>query len=200
MTIEGTQGQQAPVDAIHEEKMAANVNTTPAKAPEVVRSEEEILSELQTAVSAKDFAKVKALSTELAKQQKAVEDVAKEQAKARIGDITAKVKAELDKTAAKLLKYLPEADVAVMSGIWYVNDFGESLTSCRVTKTAPKSTGGSGGGKSFAISTNDLLSEFGDVVMVAETGQTYRQAHEASTDGNSRYKVRTKLLKLKGLA
>ena len=176
--------------------MAEEVKTTTvAVAP---KTEQQLLDELGKAYAKKDFAEVRKIASELAKFQKETEKAEEAAKEAALVKMTAEVKAVLDKALAPLIasKRLDKAD-----GVWYANDFGEKLTSCRLSKGKATHKGGGGGGKKFDVSTDDLLKQFGGSPFKVEgkdTAQTIKAAYDSNTDGNFRYKIRTQLLKLAG--
>ena len=96
---------------------------------------------------------------------------------------------------------VPDNVIGLMDGVWFSFDFGESVAACRLTKTAPHKAvaNSSGGGKKYAIKTSELLTKHGDDISAAD-GKTYRQLYDATTDGNQRYNIRVKLLKLADVA
>ena len=157
------------------------------------KTEAELMAELDAHMKKGDIKAVIATAKELSKIQKEREQTELEAKQKVLADVTEKVKLAISK-ALKPLVDAKELDLA--DGIWYTNDFGEKLTTCRLMKSAPKKSGGTGGGtgKKFAISTNDLLAKYGDQEF--KDGQTFAQAFESNTDGNFRYGIRQKLLKL----
>lgn len=176
--------------------------TAPAEAPvapEKVDTIESLQVELKQAVTAKEvnWKLVSGISEKLDKMTKALANSKREATLKALEAVTAQVKAAIEKAVEPFMDKLTEAD-----GIWYSNDFGDALTGCRLMKSAAKKASGGGGGggagKSFDISTEQLLKNHGGKMM-GESGQTYQEAHDESTDGNKRYNVRKKLLKEEGL-
>jgi len=168
-----------------------------AEAVAVAPTEADLMKQLDTAMKSGDFKAVAKVANEVAKLQKTQEQAEQEAKLAILATITEKVKIII----AKALKPIVDSgDLDQADGIWYSNDFGEKLITCRLVKTAPKKAGGGGGGggggKRFAISSNDLLDKFGD--QEHKDGISLRQAYESNTDGNFRYAIRQKLLKLGG--
>lgn len=163
-------------------------------ADEPIKTQEELLAEMDAALKSGDWKAVSRVSSQIAKVVKTQESAEKEAKLAAIAGLTEKVKKAIDKAIATI-EFPEEAD-----GVWYSNDFGEALATCRLVKGAARRTGGGGGGKKFSITTNELLERHGDKVI--ETGDleghTYRSVYEGNTEGNSRYKIRMKLLKLDG--
>lgn len=167
---------------------------------EVVLSKDELLAEMKKAVDAGDYKAVSKISSKIAKAQVAEEKVAKDAKLAVIKGVTEVVKAKLDTAVTKIVDGLDKEVLEAMDGVWYVNDFTENLTTCRLVKGAVrKGGGGGGGGKKFSITTKDLLDKHGAEAM-GDSGQSFQEAYDGDTDGNSRYKVRMKLLKAEGLS
>lgn len=162
------------------------------------KTEAQLMEEMNVAVKSGDYKSVAKVAQELVKFQKAKE-VAEHDAKVKALEvITVEVKAAIDKVLAKLVDAgkLDQAD-----GIWYTNDFGEKLTTCRLMKiTVKKSTGATGGGgagKKFAVTTTELMEKYGQEVY--KDNQTFAAAWEANTDKNWRYAIREALLKKAGV-
>ena len=167
--------------------------------PEKVLTKDELLAEMKTAMDTGDFKAVSKISSKIAKAQAVDEKAEKEAKQAVVAGVTEQVKTKLDGVIAKVVKDLDEDVLEAMDGVWYVNDFAESLTSCRLVKGAARKGGGGGGGKKFSITTKDLLEAHGAEQM-GDSGQTFQEAYDADTNGNARYKVRMKLLKAHGLS
>ena len=162
----------------------------------IVVSEESLMTQLDTALKAKDFKAVAKASGELVKFQKAREAVELEAKQKALEAITVEVKNAIQKAIKPMVdaKKLDDAD-----GVWFVNDFGEALVTCRLMKSQARKAkatggGGNGGGGKFAVSTNDLLEKFGS--QEYKDGATFAEAYEADTDKNKRFAIRSKLLKL----
>jgi len=175
-----------------EEVAAATVQPEPVKPV----SEAELMMQLDAALKSKDFKVVAKVSNEIAKFQKTKEQAEQAAKEAALAAVTDKVKKAIQAALKPLVdaKELDEAD-----GVWFTQDFGERLVTCRLTKTAAKkaSTGGGGVGKKFDVNTNDLLAKFGDRPY-KESGMTIQAAWESNTDKNFRYAIRQTLLKLNG--
>jgi hypothetical protein len=160
------------------------------------KTETELMADMQKAVKSGDYKMVAKVASELVKFQKEKEQRELEAKQKVLADKTIKVKAKLDKAVEAMIATgeLDQAD-----GIWYANDFGEKLVSCRLIKTAPRAagkTGGGGGGKKFSVSTTELLEKFGKDEY--KDGQTFQAAWDANTDKNWRYAIREALLKKNG--
>ena len=163
-----------------------------------VVSEQSLMTQLDAALKAKDFKAVAKASGELVKFQKAREAVELDAKQKALEAITIEVKNAIQKAIKPFVdaKKLDAAD-----GVWFVNDFGEALVTCRLTKSAPRKAkaaggGGNGGGGKFAVSTNDLLARYGDEEY--KDGVSFAEAYEADTDKNKRFAIRSKLLKMGG--
>jgi len=168
-------------------------------APEKVQTKAELLAEMKVATDAGDWKAVSKISAKIAKVVATEEKAEKDAKLAVIATTTEIFKKAMDKTVATLIKDVDPELLKVMDGVWYVNDFGEKLTTCRLVKGAVRKAGGGGGGKKFSISTTELLSKHGSEMM-GDSGKTFQEAYDADTGGNSRYKVRMKLLKADGLS
>ena len=167
------------------------------KEQEKTKTEQELMHEMQAAVKSGDYKAVAKVASELVKFQKSKEQAELEAKQKVLADKTEKVKSAIQKALAKMVESgeLDQAD-----GIWYSNDFGEKLVSCRLLKTQPRAKGtggGGGGGKKFAVSTNELLEKFGE--QEYKDGQTFKAAWESNTDKNWRYAIREALLKKSGM-
>lgn len=166
---------------------------------EVVKTQEQLQADIKQAVDAGNWADVKRISGEIAKLVKVEEKTERDVKLAAVAELTETVKSELDKLVTKLIdKY---AEMLSVDGVWYSKDFGDQGSSCRLLKSQPKArTGGGGGaGKKFSITTNELLDKFGDQLN-GDSGQSFKEAYEATTDGNKRYNIRMKLLKLANIS
>lgn len=156
------------------------------------------------AVKAKNWKLAASKAAEVAKLQ-AVNEAAELAIKRNaLVAITDEVKAAIDKAVQP---FIDDERLDIADGIWYVKDFAEQLTTCRLMKSEPrKSTGAGGKGKKFDVSISTLLNEFGSKPcemknkegVLTHSGQSYQQAYDSDKDGNFRYKIRTALLKLSG--
>lgn len=163
------------------------------------KDEATLMQEMNQAVASGDYKAVAKVAQELVKFQKAKEQAELEARQKVLAEKTELVKSTIQKALAKLVESgeLDEAD-----GIWYSNDFGEKLVTCRLMKTAAKTRtggggGGGGGGKKFSVSTSELLEKFGSDEY--KDGMSYQQAWESNTDKNWRYAIRESLLKKAGV-
>lgn len=179
------------------EEHAAAAQPVAVAEPPKQASESELMAQLDAALKSKDFKVVAKVSNEIAKFQKTKEQAELEAKQTALAAVTDEVK----KVITAALKPLVEAKkLDSADGVWFTQDFGEKIVTCRLTKTAARkaSTGGGGGvGKKFDVNTNDLLAKFGDQPY-KETGMTIQEAFDSNTDKNYRYAVRQTLLKLNG--
>lgn len=163
-----------------------------------VKTEAELMTELQSALKSGDFKVVAKVSTEIAKVQKAKEATELEAKQKLLADLSLKVKGIIDKAISRMIE-AGELDAA--DGIWYVKDFGEKLVTCRLMKSQIKTrTTGGGTGKRFnfnsveAVTVGKYASE-----PYKDTGKTFKEAWESNTDKNWRYAIRQEVLKKEGL-
>lgn len=167
---------------------------------EVVKTKDQLLAEMKTATDAMDWKAVSKVSSQIAKVVAAKEKEEKELRLAVLVEVEENIKTAIGKAVQRVIDALDTPTLELMDGVWYSHDFGEKLTACRLTKgAARKAGGGGGGGKKFSITTKELLDNHGTKLM-GDTGKTFQQAYDEDTGGNSRYKVRMKLLKLEGLS
>ena len=164
-----------------------------------VKTKDQLLAELDKAMKSGEWKQISKISSEIAKVQAGAEKAAKDANQAALVGITEQIKGILDKAVAKFIDTVDGELLGVMDGVWYAQDFGENLTSCRVSKGAARKSGGGGGGTKFNVSTSELLSRHGSEMM-GDSGKTFQQAYDEDTGGNARYKVRMKLLKAEGLS
>lgn len=166
---------------------------------EVILSKDDLLAQMKEATDAGDWKAMSKISSKVAKIV-ATEDKAEKDVQLKIlEDTTVHIKSTLDKVVNKIVDGLDKEVLDAMSGVWYVNDFGEALTTCRLVKGAARKGGGGGGGKKFSISTKELLDKHGAEQM-GDSGMTFQEAYDSDTGGNARYKVRMKLLKAEGVS
>jgi len=107
------------------------------------KTEQQLMQEMQAAVKSGDYKSVAKVAGELVKFQKAKEQLELEAKQKVLETKTLAVKAAITKALDRLISSgeLDQAD-----GIWYANDFGEKLVSCRLSKVAAKAKSGGGGG------------------------------------------------------
>ncbi len=179
-------------DNMADEQETADV-AEEAPAPEP--TEAELMAELQKALDSKDYKTVAAVSRKIDSTVKAKEKAEQAEKIAALDAIKDKVVAAIAKAVKPIVD---SGDLDVADGIWYSNDFGEAAPVIRLTKSAPRATrSGTGGGKKFDVSTDDMLAKHGQEEY--KDGLTFQQAYESSTDKNWRYAIRQKLLKLEGV-
>lgn len=165
---------------------------------EKVYTLEELAGQLNDAIAKGEYANVSKIARSIAKLQ-ATKDKAEAEAKTNaVMAICETAKKKIDGLIQKLIDSGDLANEAV-DGVWYSNDFGETHSSCRLLRKAARTSTGGGGGKKFEDKTSDLLAKFGDQPMKEGEAETCQEAYDASTDGNSRYRVRRRLLKLAGV-
>lgn len=176
-------------------------------ADEVVKTKDELLAEMKVATDAGDWKAVSRVSSQIAKAVAGEEKAEKDAKQLALAGITEDIKKTLDKAIGKFIDVLDPATLEAMDGVWYSQDFGEKLTTCRIVKGAVRKSGGGGGGKKFSITTNELLGKHGGVAVpegirpkfTDYIGRTWKETYDADTGGNFRYQVREELLKLEGL-
>ncbi len=185
------------VDKVNEKTDVVEAEAVAPPEPVKELTEDELMAELKKALDSKDFKAVAAASRKLDSAVKTKEKAELEVKRAALDAITDEVKGAISK-AVKALVDSGKLDAA--DGIWYSYDFGEQAPTVRLMKSAPRATrtGGGGGGKKFDVSTDEMLGRHGSEQY--KDGITFQQAYESSTDKNSRYAIRMKLLKLEGVA
>lgn len=162
-----------------------------------VKTKDQLLADLQTAMDKGEWKTISSISSQISKLVKGEETAERDAKLVALKDITLKVM----KTIEKAVKpFIDAGELDIADGVWFSNDFGEKLTDCRLVKSQAKvKTGGGGGGKKFDIKTSELLEKHGSE-MVGDTGKTFQQAYDANTDGNYRYGLRNKMLKLANMS
>lgn len=175
----------------------------------VEMTEDEIQAQMTKAVADGDWGTVKKLAAELDKLEKAKVATAKAELQAKLEKVTDKVKKTIDKAIQPLVD-AGELDGA--DGIWYAYDFGDKLSSCRITKKQARAAGASAGKSSYVSDprkSSDMLETVGGEVMFAEdtvvtidkaehtmpAGTTLKEAYDYSTNGGWRNRVRMAILK-----
>lgn len=167
---------------------------------EVVKTVGELYAELETAMEAKDMKAVRTLSSAIDKAEKVEVQAVKDAKQQVVAKVTDDMKAAIDKVVQKVIDGLESDILEAMDGVWYSNDFGDKLSTCKLVKGAVRKAGtGGGGGKKFSVTTNELLEKYGDQPN-GDSGVTLNEAYEATTDGNKRYNIRMKLLKIAGIS
>ena len=159
-------------------------------------SEAELMAQMNAAVKSGDYKAVAKVAQELVKFQKSKEAAELEAKQAVLAKFTEQVKLAIEKA---IKPFIDSRQLDLADGVWFAQDFGEKLTTCKLMKSQAKAarTGGTGGGgKKFSVSTSELLDKFGDAEY--KEGQTFKAAWEANTDKNWRYAIREALLKKNG--
>ena len=182
------------------------VSQEPA-APQVIEPTAEQKQQLAEALANGDYKTVTAISKAIAAEQGKAEKAKREEAKKQdeekrklLEDTTTLVKADLIEHIRMLIDTVPNMDKAdLVSFKWVIADDPETAE-CKLFKAASRPAGkreGGGGGKKYGVDTKDLLEKYGDDEY--KDGQTFKQAWEADSSGNARYKVRVALLKKDGV-
>lgn len=154
---------------------------------------EGLVEQMQAAITASDYKAVAKLAKDIASMQAADEKATDERRQNRLKDLTSKVLSAIEKVVEKMSAELAEAKV---DGVWFVHDNIDSEVDCRLIKRKAR-VATAGGGKRYAISTTDLLASYGQTD--SGNGITFQQLWDASTDKNSRYQLRVKMIKLAGI-
>ncbi len=176
-----------------------------------VMTEDQIKLQMTDAVGKGDWSLVKKLAAELDKLSKAQAASAKAELLKMLAEKTLLIKETIDKAIAK---YIDNGALDGADGVWYVKDFGEVSSSCRLTKAAKKTGEGGGSASTSSYVTDprksaDLIAQVGEQVMfekdtavtidkaeqVMPAGTTLKQAYEYSNNGGWRNRVRQALLK-----
>ena len=180
-----------PVETITEEP-----TTYEQSAPEHP-TREQLMDELQSALSSGDFKAVAAVSRKIDTMTKAAEKAELTAKQAALESVKAIVQTAY---LEAITPFIDDGSLDAADGVWISHDFGEQAPTVRLTKTTARAprTGGGGTGKKFDISTDDMLAEHRDE-MYKNTGQTFKAAYDSNTDKNWRYGIRNALLKLEGI-
>lgn len=166
----------------------------------VVKTKDQLLAELQTAMDAGEWKSISSISSQISKLVKTEESAERDAKLVALKDITIKVMKAIEKA---IKPFVDAGDLDIADGVWFSNDFGEKLTDCRLVKSQAKArTGGGGGGKKFDIKTSELLERFGSERIVKDGVETmtFNDSYAANTDGNHRYGLRQKMLKLANMS
>jgi len=173
------------------------VSTPPIPPPTTEQTPAEMLATLSEAVINQDYATVIKLAGIINKAQKSAEEAQHNAKLEALKDVNVRIQAAIENAIAPLIS---EVEALGGDGIWFLNDWGEGLTDTRclkvVAKPARTRTTGVGSGKKFDISTTELLIAHGSTDY--KDGLTFQQFFDGHTDGNDRYLLRTKLLKIAG--
>jgi len=164
-------------------------------APEPV-TKEQLMAQLQSALTAGDYKAVATVSRQIDQRERAGEKAELEAKRAELDAMSESVKDVLMGAITPLVESgkLDKAD-----GIWLTYDFGEQAPTVRLMKTTTRTprAGGGGTGKKFDISTEDMLAKHGGEVY--KDGMDFKTAYDSNTDKNWRYAIRQRLLKLEGI-
>lgn len=157
---------------------------------------DQLMAQMQDAISANDFKAVSQISRKIDTRNRAIEKAALDQKRARADEVSGKV---LTTYLDAVGSMIDNGELDSFDGIWISHDFGEQQPTCRLMKTATKarSSGNGGTGKKFDVSTEDMLSRHGEEVY--KDGISFNASYQSNTDKNWRYAIRTKLLKLEGI-
>ena len=198
--------------AVPETPPVATTPTVPVKDYEPTEEQKKQLAE---ALAKGDFKTVTTISKAIASEQAKVEKSKREAGKgeeeqkkqlliattlAMKDRIVELIKRSKDTDNADYLLNMDKADCVVFK--WNFTD-ADNLVECKLFKSAArpagtKSTGG-GAGKKYFVRTEELLAKYGEYIFKEETGQTFKEAWDSNSDGNWRYGIRVKLLKLEGV-
>lgn len=177
-------------------------------------TKDELLLQMNEAIAKGDFKAVTQLSrqiTKVADVEDKAELVAKQDAVANVTETILNIFTGIlgSITSAKPLSEKRAGDIVdainllatdkaldLADGVWFAWDFGENLKTCKLLKKAIVAhKAGGGAGKRFSVNTEELLGKYGSNLM-GDTGKTYQEAWDESTEKNHRYQVRVKLIKL----
>jgi len=199
--------------AVPETPPVATTPTVPVKDYEPTEEQKKQLAE---ALAKGDFKTVTTISKAIASEQAKVEKSKREAGKGEeeqkkqlliATTLTMKdrivelIKRSKDTDNADYLLNMDKADCVVFK--WNFTD-ADNLVECKLFKSSAarpagtKSTGG-GAGKKYSVKTEELLAKYGEYIFKEETGQTFKEAWDSNSDGNWRYGIRVKLLKLEGV-
>jgi len=161
-------------------------------------TKDELLAQMNEAIASGNFKLVTQLSRQITKVADTEDKAELEAKQLAVKEKTEVVLSAIMKPLAKLYE-AGELDSA--DGVWFTWDFEENLKTCKLLKKAVTTHkgGGGGAGKRFSVGTEELLSKHGGE-LVGETGKTYQELWDESTEKNHRYQVRMKLLKLDGVS
>lgn len=177
---------------------------------------EQVLAEMEKAFKSKDMKLVGQLSKLYAKKEQEAEKAARDAMLAKLAETTETVRTTIEKALTELIE---SGELDGADGVWFAKDFGEQLSTCRLTKTATRKVAeaGAGAGKGSYVAnpakSADLLAQVGDRIYLAEAttvtidkvehalpaGTTFKQAYDFSQNGGWRNRVRMALLKEAGV-
>jgi len=211
----GTPPEEATASVVTDAPDPAPVSPPAAPVADYKPTDEQ-RAQLAEALAKGDFKTVTAISKAIAGEQAKVEKSKREAGKgeeeakkqlliattlAMKDRIVGLITAAKDKDSGDYLTDMDKADCVVFK--WNFTD-ADNLIECKLFKgsTRPAGTGkstGGGAGKKYSVKTEELLAKFGGNIFKEETGQTFKEAWDSNSDGNWRYGIRVKLLKLEGV-
>lgn len=179
-----------------EAKENATATEPEVATPEPELTVEQLMAQMQTAISNNDFKAVSQISRKIDSRNRAIEKAELDAKRAAAEEVGGLVQNAI---MSVLNPIVDDGTLDAFDGVWFALDFGDKQATIRLMKTAAKQrSGGNGGtGKKFDISTEDMLSRHGEEVY--KDGMTYRAAYDSNVDKNWRYAIRTKLLKLENI-
>ena len=189
-----------PKDKATPDYVSEGIAETIAEAPvaEAPLTQEQLMAELQSALTKGDFKSVAQISRKIDTLTRATEKAELDAKRAILDSMIEGVKVAITKAIEPIVT---SGKLDAADGIWFSYDFGEQAPTVRLMRTAARaartSTGAAGTGRKFDISTDAMLAKFG--ADEYKDGMTYQQAYEGNTDKNWRYAIRQKLLKLEGV-
>lgn len=162
------------------------------------KSQKSLLEEMKAATQKNDWKSVSKISSEIAKLVATQEKLERDKKLEAVVGLTDKVKTAIDKV---IVPMIDAKELDVCDGVWYSRDFGSTEVTCKLIKGGRNQSGGGGAGKKFSITTKELLEKYGDEVLTSgdHQGKTFNQVFKDEEDGNLRYTMRVKLLKMDGL-
>lgn len=160
-------------------------------------TKEQLMVEMQNAMSSGDWKLVSQVSRKIDIMTKAVEKAELDAKRAVLDEMSESVKAAIVDAIQPLVD---SGQLDAADGVWFTYDFGEQAPTVRLMKTTTRTprAGGGGTGKKFDVSTDDMLARHG-YETYKDTGMTIKAAYDSNTDKNWRYAIRQKLLKLEGI-
>ena len=172
-------------------------NVVPEEPAAEQPTKEQLMVEMQNAMTSGDWKLVSQVSHKIDIMTKAVEKAEMDAKRAVLDEMSDSVKAAIVDAIQPLVD---SGQLDAADGVWFTYDFGEQAPIVRLMKTTTRTprAGGGGTGKKFDVSTDDMLAEHGDEAY-KETGMTIKAAYDSNTDKNWRYAIRQKLLKLEGI-
>lgn len=160
---------------------------------------DQLQAELKSAMALGDIPKVIQLATQLKKLVKGAGDAELEAKKGQITDLGEKVKIAfvklIDQYGADIVTLVGEKKACIKL-TW---DFEGQVPEVKIVKGASgtRKGGAKGGGnpQKFSMTSEALLEKFGGE-KYKDTGRTFQEIWDSTTDKNARYTVRKALIKL----